>query len=476
MSDSFKTLIRYEWAAFIRNRMQVALMLCIFLLGIFAICYGKFEMDNQSQTIERLLVSERSEFEGYIKSFDGDAKVVDAKQQLDIASKPTFAWFRHGYHAVLPPHEFATLSLGQRDLYRYYYRLTGMSLYYQLFENEIANPYYLRLGNLDLSFLIIYIFPLLIIAFCYSLYSVEKENEILPLLLIQAVSITKILLIRLFFYFLIIAGLGIVLSIIGFVISGVSMNPESLYSALTWSIGVIVYCAFWFGLLFFLIGFRRNTAFNAIGSAGLWVLFLIVIPAILNISVDTKYPLDSMELAGLTRRTGLENEDDESESREVIQEFLEHRPQYSNAGSFTSENMGAKAYAAFTVLKDINSQKVVDIYNAAIEEREEWTSRFNWLNPAVTMQETFSQIVKSDISNYLDFQTEIKKFHNDITDFYFQRLFKDKLLIQSDYNERPRFGLDIGSVHWKGVFLNMGTIVLLGALFFLLGLVNLNQK
>ena len=476
MSNSFKTLIRYEWASFTRNRMQVALMCCIFILGIFAIAYGGFQINNQKQTIDRLLSAERSEFEGYANSFDADMKSVDAKKQLDIASKPAFAWFRHGYHAVLPPHELAALALGQRDLYRYYYRLTGMSLHYQLFENEIANPYYLRLGNLDLSFLIIYIFPLLIIVFCHSLYSAEKENGILPLLLIQAVSIRKIVLTRLLFCYFIIATIGITLAIIGFMICVTSVNTINLYAGLAWSIGIFVYCTFWFGLMFFLVSFRRSTAFNAIVSAGLWVLFLIIIPAMLNISVDTKYPLDSTKLAGLTRRTGLENENDETELREVIQEFLVHSPQYAIDGTFSTENLGTKAYAAFSILKDVNSQNVVVNYNTTVKQREEWVARFKWLNPAVMMQETLSQIVKTDITNYLDFQAEIKEFHNQITDFYFDPLFKDKLLIQNDYNQRPVFKLNVGSIQWNRIFLNMGAILMLGVLFLVLGVLQLNQK
>jgi ABC-2 type transport system permease protein len=48
--------------------------------------------------------------------------------------------------------------------------------YYQLFENELPNPVNLLAGNFDLAFVLIYLFPLLLIVFCYGLFSAEREK------------------------------------------------------------------------------------------------------------------------------------------------------------------------------------------------------------------------------------------------------------------------------------------------------------
>lgn len=475
MSRIFKTIWYYEWVTFSRNKTQVALLGAVFLFGVYAIFCGKAYMDGQRETIVQLISKETNEFEGYRGSFQDELDSKEAKQLHDLASKPGFAWFRHGYHVISSPHDYANLAIGQRDLYRYYYRLTGMGLHYQLYENEIANPFYLMVGNLDLSFMIIYILPLLIIVFCYSMYSGEKDAGILPLLQVQRASIKKILLGRLAFYFLLITGFALVLSFIGFLVSGDLLEDSNGYAALTWCIVVVVYCAFWFGLLFFIISFRRNTSFNAISSVGAWVLILIIVPAILNITLDHTYPLNSTELAGLTRRTGLEDESDEVESKEVISEFLEYRPEFAKDTSINTQNMMSKAYAAFTFLKDIDSKELVDGYNGTIRARSRWMSNFRWLVPAVSIQETFSKIAHTDLSNYMTFQAELSDFHVHVTDFYFQRLFLDKGITLEDYAERPRFEPYIGETNWKTVYMDTLIVALLGGLFFFLGLLILKR-
>ncbi|KQC31731.1 DUF3526 domain-containing protein [Flagellimonas eckloniae] len=471
MSIVYKTIWRYEWITFSRNKTQIVLLSTFFLFGVYAIFCGKTYIEGQRQTIVQLMEREVAEFESYTDSFQNELVSKKAKQLHDLASKPNYAWFRHGYHVISYPHDYADLAIGQRDLYRYYYRLTGMGLQYQLYENEIANPFYLKIGNLDLSFMIIYILPLLIIVFCYSIYSGEKDLGILPLLRVQSVSIQKILLIRLTFYFLLTTGLGLLLSLIGFLVSG-GING---YVALVWSAVVIVYCTFWFGLLFFIIAFRQSTSFNAISSVGAWVLILMVIPAILNITLDSIYPLNSTEIAGLTRRTGLDDENDEEESKKVIAKFLKYRPEFAKENSSNNKNLMSKAYAAHTFLKDKDSRETIDRYNKTIYERSRWTSGFNWLNPAVTVQESLSRIVHTDLSNYLDFQTELSSFHVQITDFYFERLFMDKEITLEDYSNRPRFDPYYGRTDWYSVYLDTVIVALLAFIFFFRGILILKR-
>ena len=475
MSKIFKTIWYYEWVTFSRNKTQVFLLGIVFLFGVYAIFCGKANIDEQRETIAQLTTKENAEFNGYQASFQEELVSTEAKQLRDVASKPNFAWFRHGYHVTSSPTDFANLAIGQRDLYRYYYRLTGMSLYYQLYQNEIANPFYLLVGNLDLSFILIYIFPLLIIVFCYSMYSGEKDAGILPLLRIQSASIRRILLVRLTFFFLLITGLALLLSFVGFLVSGNLLQGSNGHAAMAWCILTVGYCLFWFGLLFFIIAFRQSTSFNAICAIGAWVLILIIIPAVLNTIIEHNYPLNSNELAGLTRRTGLEDETDVEESKEVISEFLKYRPEYAKDSSLYTQNLMSKAYASFTFLKDTESKKIVDSYNKSIQGRSQWESNFSWANPAVTAQQTFSRIAHTDLANYMVFQTEIAGFHKDVQDFYFQRLFADATIKQEDYDNRPYFETSLGETNWYSKYVEIGIVALMGSIFFFKGLLILKR-
>ncbi len=469
-------LLRYEWKVFKRNKFQLLLLGITFVFGLYAIYYGQSEINTQRDTISAVTALEKDEFSQYKASFKEELETLEQEQTHDIASRPAYAWYRHGYHAILHPHDFAPLSIGQRDLFRYYYRLTGMSLHYQLFENEIANPVNLMVGNFDLSFVIVYLFPLLIIAFCYGLFSIEKENGTLPLLLIQAISIQKIIIIRLAFYFVLITGLGLLISLSGLFSSGNLFATNNHLPAISWLMSVVTYCAFWFGLIFLIISFRKNSAFNAITAVGSWLLLIIIIPSLLNVIVTIKYPLNSVTLADLTRRTGLENENDEEESRQVIMEFIAHKPELSGSENMINNNIMAKAYAAFTSLKDINNQAKVDHYNAQVAKRNTWTSQFYWLSPPVSMQDVFAHIAHTDLHTFLYYQDALAIFHEEITDFYFSRLFRDKPILLEDYNSLPTFKIIPYEGRWNQVWWGIGRATLLALIIFAIGHFNIQRR
>jgi len=441
----------------------------ILVFGLYAIYYGHSEISKQLATIEAVSTLEKDEFSQYKASFLEELKSGDQAQTHDIASRPAYAWYRHGYHAILPPHDYSRLSIGQRDLFRFYYRLTGMSLHYQLFENELANPVNLLAGNLDLSFVIVYLLPLFIIALCYGLFSEEKERGTLSLLRIQSVSIHEIIIVRLSFYFAIVVSLALLISVIGLLTSGSPLDEENRLPAIAWLVGVVSYCAFWFGLMFLIISFRQISSFNALTAVGFWLFLLIVAPAVLNVVVTIKYPLSSATLAGITRRTGLENEDNEEESREVIKEFLAHRPALAGSDSLISHNLMPKAYAAFTTLKDINNQEEVDRYNAQVAKRNKWTARFHWLSPAVNMQEVLAHIGETDLTTFLRFQEALVGFHGEITKFYFTRLFWDKPIVLEDYDNLPRFNMTGSMSRWNTIWLGLSKIFAAALLTFSIG-------
>ncbi|MEL6536033.1 MAG: DUF3526 domain-containing protein [Bacteroidota bacterium] len=476
MASITQIILRYEWKIFIRNRFQLWMLLLVAVIGLYSIYYGHTEIATQRQVLTSVMALEKSEFDTYRASFQEHPTTREEEENHDIASRPEFAWFRHGYHAMLPPHDYAALAIGQRDLFRYYYRLTGMSLHYQLFENELANPVNLMVGNFDLSFVITYLFPLLIIAFTFGLFATDREQGTLPLLLIQSVSIRRIVLTRFLFYFAIIVGLALLLSLVGLCLTGNPLAAANRAAAGTWLLFTGVYCAFWFGLMLLVISFRRSSAFSAMAGAGCWLLFLMVIPAVLNVWVATRYPLSSATLADLTRRTSLENEDDEEEALEVIGEFLAHKPELSAPDSVLKENLLSKAYAAFTSLKDIRSQTEVEHYQSTVSQRNARTYQFHWFCPPIAMQDLLAHLGETDLSTFLHFQTQLASFHGQITSFYFSRMFKNQPIMATDYDQLPAFSL--ASVPGRGRLLLAGFLKLLLAavLISLLGYFNFNRN
>ncbi|MEP5340894.1 MAG: DUF3526 domain-containing protein [Algibacter sp.] len=430
-----------EGISIIRNTFQMVMLSTIFLLGTYAIYYGNSKIMEQHKTIKNVEHIEKNKFEHYKNSFYSDHTAVEEKQLFDIASNPAYAWYRHEYHAILPPNGLSHMSLGQRDIEPYYYKLTGTSLYYQLFQSELANPLKLYVGNFDISFVLIYLFPLLIIAFTYGLYAEEKENGMLPLLRLQTIGLRKILLIRIAFYYALIVGLGILLSSIGFFVS----SEVDILTVSLWISAVLCYLSFWFALMFLLISLKKNSSLTAISAASLWLLFLIVLPAVLNVYANIVYPIDNTSLADVTRRRSLENEEDLDEAKAVVLEYLQSRNDLKGADSLLHINTMAKAYAAFTALNDNHHRKEVSDYFTQIRLRQKKISLFRWANPAVNTQGVLNEIVESDSEIFQSFYQSIESFHKDITRFYVDKLFLNKEITSKNYEALPKFNLKIDS-------------------------------
>jgi len=476
MFSVFKIIVKNEWLLFIRNKFQVGILIGVLVFGIAAIVNGISLVAAQKETIKDIFEIETKEFMEYEKAFESEANTLDKKRHYINATNPAFAWHRHTYNAVFPIHDYASLSIGQLDLNPFYYRLTGMSLYYQIFENDLANPLKLFVGNFDLSFVIIYLFPLLIITFTYSLYAQEKEQGILPMLKLQTFGIEKIIVSQWAFYFMLITGLALGITFLGLVCSGNILKEENQYPVFIWLMGVLVYCSFWFAVVLLIIGFKMSSAFNAILSLGIWLVLLIVIPAILNIWVSVQYPIDNTRLAAISRRNSMDNEDDPKEAYRIIQEFFMHDPRYFRPLDSVSNNLVAKAYAGLTSLQDEHNAPYVNLYRNQVRQRDIWIKKMNWMSPALNIQELFNKVGYTDVSSYQHFQRSISFFHDQITSFYFKKLFWDKKIEQSDYDIRPKFQLIGKQILGVGASQDLGKIALAFLLCTFLGWQLLNKK
>lgn len=428
----------YEWLSFVRNRFQVTILFLTLALGIYAIYYGYDEIRKQKATIDSVLDQHNQEQERVLKGFSADTTTADGKKQYQLAAVTRMVWTRQFYGVYFSPSVLAPLSIGQRDIQPYYYKLTAMSLYYQLFQNEIANPQKLLVGNFDLSFVLVYLFPLLIISLCYGLLSSEKDRGLLALLKSQTAPVHIIIIYKLLFYFLVIFSLAVLLSIIGFIIADVGLFANSS-EIISWLAIVTVYLLFWFSIMFFIVSLNKNSSFNAISGIGSWLMFLIIIPAILNIAVSIAMPLNSSVLSGISRRTGVFNEESDENQKRVIRQYLKQKPELDFGEKMFQTNLITKGFAAYTELNDQKSAKLVQQYHAQVQEREEIARRFDFINPAVNAQTMFNAVAESDLESFQSFYRSVKAYHQRLVSFYYPKLFEDKNLTRGDYERAPQF-------------------------------------
>ncbi|WP_315814852.1 ABC transporter permease [Paraflavitalea speifideaquila] len=349
-----------EWKIFTRNYGQLVILAVFLCAGLYAIHYGNAVIDRQEDTVQYIRRQNALDQQQLVKGLEADTTSAAGRAAWEKAAYPSKVRFFLNYYAIDEPAPLSRLSIGQRDVNAFYLPLNAQNLYLQLFRSEIANPRKLLAGNFDLSFVIIYLLPLLIISFAYNLLSDEEEKGTLPMLRIQPVPLHRIILGKGLFWFGITTVLLLLLSVIAFVWSG--LPGSALASMGWWLLITLSYAACWFALLLLINAFRYTSAFNALCSLGSWLLFLVVLPALLNLSYTDESQADPTKLTNYIRRQqGLG--ETKQEKREVLERFYKLFPQYRNADTTAAASfLEFQAYSAYVALADVEAKPVVDAY------------------------------------------------------------------------------------------------------------------
>jgi ABC-2 type transport system permease protein len=415
--------------------------------ALYAIHYGNAEIDNQQHTVQYIRQQNALEQQTLARGLDADTTTAEGMAAYEKAAYPSKLRFFLNYYAINAPQPFARLSIGQRDVDPYYLQLNAQNLYLQLFRSEIANPRKLLAGNFDLSFVIIYLLPLLIITFGYNMLSDERERGTLSILRIQPVPLHRIILCKLFFWLGITTLLLLLISLIAFLWSGIPVGSVSYIA--WWMLIALSYTVCWFGLLLLINAFNRTSAFNAMSSLGLWLLFLVVIPALLNLSFSDEQQADPTRLTDfIRRRQGLG--ESKQEKQAVLDRFYRMYPGYRPVDTAASARFFEfQAYSAYVTLLDAEAKPSVDAYYQRIWDRHQQIAGFRFINPAVNTQNLFNTLGHSGLGDAFHFRRSIAAFHRELCHFCYDPLFAGRMMTRADLNHIPVFnpstpGIDTG--------------------------------
>jgi ABC-2 type transport system permease protein len=288
----------FEWLSLRRNSLLIGIIGLLVALSLYAITYGTGVTHSRREIIDVLRAEEAGRRSEWVNRFAADTSTAEGRNAYQAVRDPfsTEDIFRYTIYA---PGPLAALSIGQADVYPYFRRVSARSLYYDGYGirfdetyGELTNPEKLLAGNLDLSFVFVYLLPLLIIALGYNLLSAEQEQGTYPLLATLPRSLRTILAGKLLFRYLIIAVLIVLLSLLGFGITGV-LGQAAFAEAGLWLLVALSYAAFWFALVWLVVSLRYGSASNALLLLGAWLLFLVLIPGLLNNYLNDTHPVSA---------------------------------------------------------------------------------------------------------------------------------------------------------------------------------------
>lgn len=431
-------IFKHEWLLLRRQKTEVAALLFFILTGLLSIGTGYRAIRLQSVKTDSLQKAYQTDFGNALARFN-DTATPQKKVQASFAGSAEVVNFRLPQNAILVPRPLAILSLGQSDVQPFNQQVKTSVDFTAPPNTPISNPSKLFAGNFDFSFVLIYLMPLFVIAFCYPVYAMEKEAGTLTLLMVQGVSVQRIMIYKLLFRLMIFTIVTFILNLAGF-ISAALLQPVTGIEAIIWTCCSLAYLLIWFAIAYLIISFKRSATITAMAMAGVWLLLLIVIPSMINMYLSTRYPVPLRDaLSSYDRHTG--EEVWASPPRILADSFFLNNPQFAALKNPARDSLrSGKAFViGYFDLKERKVRRVASLLDHEVETHNRIASRLSAWDPPLLLQTAFNSIAGTDRKSYLRFQDNVSQFQRTWRNFLFNYQMRDRHLQPDEFHNFPVF-------------------------------------
>ncbi|KIQ14422.1 ABC transporter permease [Flavobacterium sp. MEB061] len=387
---------------FIRSKGTKIGLLFLFLIGFISLLIGKQFQEKQTKNI-----AEAAEYQ----------KEHIARNAAFHKDEIGLLLYYVKFSLVNKTFPINSLAIGQRDVNPSIQSVTIRGLEGQKYDSELNNPSNLLLGNIDFSFVLVYLFPLLIIAFTYNIVSEEKESGTWKIVATQTDN-TFSYIIKLFYIRILslIALLTIVIFIAIFILD-IPFN-KSLF---TFYILSILYILFWFSVCFFIVSLQKNSNFNAVILLTIWLFLIIILPATINTYIVNKYPVpEALELTLKQRNAYHEKWDMDKQT--TLDKFYKHYPQFKSY-PLPDKEFSWLWYYAMQQMGDDESAIQSKELETKLTQRNQASQRIAQFIPTLHTQIQLNEIAKSDLGNQLLFMQKTKDFHEKMRLYFYPKIF-----------------------------------------------------
>lgn len=391
---------------------------------------------------------------------------------MPTATPPALLPTGKSVSVVLPPAPLAVLSVGQSDIYPFSTSVNLMTEKNDLFqEYEQDNPLQLLTGKFDLAFVLVFIFPLLILALSYNLLSAERENGTLQLSMANAaVSVKKIVAGKLLTRLLIVLALAVGFSLGGLVLSGVDLaNSDNVLRIGLFVTAILFYAGFWFAAAAAVNSFNFSSATNALLLGGIWVTIAVIMPAFLNVAATSLHPVPSrLELVSKIREADNQTR---SDGEKLLKSYYGDHPELAPPEGLTQSQASQRFYA----IRQERQKRLlpeVEQFERQLTAQQNLVANYRVLSPAVVMQETLNDIAGTSTARQKSYVEQIREQIGALQNYLVPKLMRRELLRSADYDQIPRFQFAeetaaiIASRAFIGITLLLVPTLLLGVLTF----------
>jgi ABC-2 type transport system permease protein len=280
---------------------------------------------------------------GRVARAERDARLLADPPATTLGDRTTeYLANQQGVFAILPPAPLAALAVGQSDVHPQHYRITLRVRDAQLTGDQLEHPMAMHSGPLDLSFVILYLYSLVIIGLSYDLLASDRENGTLRLLLVQGATTRRLAAGKVAARAVVVIALPLAAAVATVLVTDASL--AHLPRLALWIVIGASYGVFWLGLATHVNVRGRAPAANALTLAILWLALVVVAPSVVNLATRVWFPVPSGVQLDVAMREATRAA--VAEGSRTLGRFLEDHP-----ASGTGED-GMKQYYALLEARD----------------------------------------------------------------------------------------------------------------------------
>jgi ABC-2 type transport system permease protein len=431
--SAFLAGLRAEARLLRRERAIWAALLALAAATLFSLHAGAVRVTAQQQLAAAARADETIRIEGLKKTL-AKLEAGESRDEPPPYRDPRNAAFMGGGPAArvmtLSPAPLALAAVGQSDIFPPVVKVTTGSKDSFLFADEIENPAHLSIGSTDLAFIVVYVFPLVILALTFNLLAGEREQGTLAMTLAAARRTGAALAGKFCARTLtpIVATLMIVALGVGLFADANTLASTDFLRLMAI---IVLYGLFWAALAAVVDGMGRSSAFNALTLVGVWAALALIAPAAINSLASFIHPAPSridMTLAARAASTDADKARDAALARYMDEHPGEKR---GSAREGTLRRLAVQE-AAFRRVED-----VIAAHDAQLEKRRALVDRSSFLSPTLLAYGALADVAGTSDARYAGFLDRIAAFHRDWRTFFLTRAEAGASLTATDYDALP---------------------------------------
>lgn len=336
------------------------------------------------------------------------------------------------FQAALPPAPLSPLTNGAADGYPLAASIAPYMASNTIFDEhlaDLANPAIQAAGRLDLAFVVVYLFPLLVLSASYGIWANEREAGMAAWLLSQPQAPWRYLAAKATACWLSTTLPMMVLLLATLLLCG----ARDVIGLLAAAVLVGVYGLFWICAAVLVTRRLRTSAQAAFACLMCWLALVVIIPALALTLVDRVAPPSA-----LAERVNVLRAEAMRARAENRLEAMRAPPVERSPAPNIPDGLRRRGVEVDRAEQGI--QALSARYRSEDAQRLAWMNAARFLSPAIALQDGLERLSGNDAGRALQFQQQAQRFQLEQRALARAYLAEDRLLTVADYDRGlPRF-------------------------------------